>query len=208
MPVSRYEFRTTAPGATFVALTALDDRQILALTIDARAALSPVHARILKYEGGKLSLGPDVIVHVGASERGGSAAVAHFSDGALVALLPMPTDVIHYGIIGVPLPLPLQMDLKGELFPFPRGVEFPRVVTAAVGTKVYAALTRTLDAAKDSPAVLELAEVQKTGALLPLGLVAVGVPMLDVDAAADEFGALWLLYGDGRGSLLERRVCP
>lgn len=195
-------------GATFVSLTALSDREVLALMVDARAALSPVHARVLKLEAGKLSLTPDTIVYVGASERGGTAAVARFSDGALVALLPMPTDVTHFGIIGLPLPMPLQMDLKGELFPYPRGIEFPQVATAAVGAKVYAALTRTRDASKESPRVLELTEVQRNGSLLPLGLVAEGVPMLDLDLAADEFGSLWLLYGDGKGSLLERRVCP
>lgn len=195
-------------GATFVSLTALSDREVLALMIDARAALSPVHARVLKYEGGKLVALTDTIVHVGASERGGSAAVARFSDGALVALLPQPTDVTHYGIIGLPLPMPLQMDLKGELFPYPKGMEFPRVLTANVGNKVYAALTRTRDASKESPSVLELTEVQRNGSLLPLGVVAEGVPMLDLDVTADEFGALWLLYGDGKGSLLERRICP
>lgn len=195
-------------GATFVSLTALSDRQVLAVMIDARAALSPVHARLLELEQGKLVLRPDTIVHVGASERGGSAAVAHFADGKLVLLLPMPTDVTHYGLLGIPLPMPLQMDLQGELFPYPRGVEFPRVVTAAVGPKVYAALTRTRDASRDSAAVLELTEVQQNGALMPLGIVAEDVPMLDLDFAADEFGSLWLLYGDGKGSLLERRVCP
>ena len=195
-------------GATFVGLTALSDRDVLALMIDARAALSPVHARILRLEGGALSLQPDTIVHVGASERGGSAAVARFADGALIALLPQPTDVTHYGIIGLPLPMPLTMDLTGETFPYPKGLEFPRVSTATVGQKVYAALTRTRDASKDSLSVLELTEVQRNGSLLPLGVIAEGVPMLDLDLAADEHGSLWLLYGDGRGSLLERRVCP
>lgn len=195
-------------GATFVSLTPLNEREVLALTVDARAALSMVNARVLRYEGGALVQMPHTVVQVGASERGGSAAVARFADGALVALLPQPTDTTHYGLIGLPLTLPLRMDGKGELFPYPKGIEFPRVAAVTVGTKVYAALTRTRDSSKDALSVLELTEVQRSGALLPLGIVAEGVPMLDLDVTADEFGALWLLYGDGKGSLLERRVCP
>lgn len=195
-------------GATSVTLTALNDREVLALMIDARSALSAVHARVLRYDGAALMPEPDTIVHVGASERGSDAAVARFADGTLVALLPQPTGITQYGIIGLRLPLPLQMDLQGELFPYPKGLEFARVATANVGPKVYAALTRTRDASRDALAVLELTEVQRNGALMPLGIVAEGVPMLDLDITADEFGALWLLYGDGKGSLLERRVCP
>ena len=195
-------------GATFVSLTALSDREVLALMIDARAALSMVNARVLRYEGGVLVQQPNMVVQVGASERGGSAAVARFADGALVALLPQPTDTIGYGIIGLPLTMPLRMDEKSELFPYPKGIDFPRVATATVGQKVYAALTRSRDASRESLSVLELVEVQRSGGLMPLGVVAEGVPMLDLDISADEFGALWLLYGDGKGSLLERRVCP
>ena len=195
-------------GATFVTLAPRSDREIVALMVDARTAMSPVHARVLTLRGDALELGPDVILYVGASERGGHAALARFADGTMVALLPMPTDLTRYALQGLVLPFPLQMDLPAEPFPYPKQVDFPRVVTATIGQKVYAALTRTKDAASDSPAVLEITEVQKNGSLLPLGILAEGVPMLDLDMAADEHQSLWLIYGDGHGSLLERRVCP
>ncbi len=59
-------------GATFVTLASRGD-EALAMYIDARRVLTPVHARVLKVAGegaGKLALGPDAVVFVGSGTDG------------------------------------------------------------------------------------------------------------------------------------------
>lgn len=195
-------------GATFVTLTSLSDDAVLALSIDARTAMSPVHARVLTRRGKELVLSPDEVVFVGGSERGGAAALATFPGGERAAFLPMPSGVRDYGLVGLALPDPLRIDLPAETYAYAAGLDGARVASAPAGNKVYVALTRKKREGVDAPAVLELAEAHADGKVTPLGVVAEGVPMLDLDMVGDEHGALWLLYGDARGSLLERRLCP
>jgi hypothetical protein len=56
--------------------------------------------------------------------------------------------------------------------------------------------------------VLELGEIEESGAFKALCTVAEGQGFADLGLTADRFGTLWLTYTDAEGTWIERRGKP
>lgn len=209
-------------GGTDVVLARRKTGDVVAWLVDARISMAPVHSRVLRY-GVKLEVGPDVVVHVaGGSTRFLHGALATSDHGSVIGLLPASSEQ-GFGLISVELDGILTEDEPFSFSPYPNGLDGAPLAATQGGKSMLVARVRPSrapgehappsDADDDGGAVLptnvlELGRVDEKGVFSPMGLVPSLGSVTTVAAALDSFGALWLHYTDGRGSWLERRVCP
>lgn len=197
-------------GATLVRMVPRGERAV-AVYLDARMAMVPVHARTLSFGASGLALGDDAVVFVGGPpERGIDFALG---GGAryLFALVPMARETSDFGMAAVPVSDPPKDDVPAVWSMYPNGLDpAPVAATTKPGEPGPAWVARVRPEAREpgSPRVLELGRIDATGAFSSLGVVARNVAITDLAMATDPFGAVWLLYGTTSVTWLERRVCP
>jgi hypothetical protein len=180
----------------------------VALYLDARTSMVPVHARPLSLRGAELALGDDAVVFVaGPPERSVDFAVAGTSS-ALFALLPIGRDTSDFGMAAIGVAEPPKEDVSPVWSMYPNGLD-PAAIAGTVGSEdAWVARVRPAERMVGSPRVLELGRLDGSGAFRTLGALASGRPITDISIARDSFGSVWILYGDTTATWLERRVCP
>ncbi len=196
-------------GATSVTL-APRGSALLAISVDARAALTAMHARTLTYEGG-MHLGEDVVLFVGGpGDRRTAAALAVGATGPGLAFLPIAKDVGTFGLAIVRVDAPPRVDEPVSWSMYPNGLD-PAPVAAAMGpaSRTWVARVRPRMADPGSDRLLELGDVAAgEAAFAPRHVVAgTGGTPRDVSLVVDGHGALWVAWLDSSGSWLERLAC-
>jgi hypothetical protein len=232
--VAFLDSRYTSEGSMLQAFVALDDQQPVRLSddgagatavrflprdpepvaiyIDARTAMVPVHARPMTARGGELKLGADTVLFVGgAPERGVDFTVTQGGQVGF-ALLPIPRETIDFGMATIPIGEPPKEDVAAVWSLYPNGLD-PAPITAAPardGKGAWVARVRPREKKPGSPRVLELGRVDAVGAFSSLGEIATlggGLKVSDLSLVEDPLGAVWIAYGDSSATWLERRVC-
>lgn len=194
-------------GATSLAFVPRGDG-VLSLSVDARAALTGLHARSIAFEGGHVRLGEDTVVFVGGpGDRRTGAAVVAPSKGPAWGLLPIAKDVGTFGLALVRLDEPPRVDEPVVWSMYPNGLDPAPVAAVPAASATWAARVRPLDATPGAPRVLELGQIDPAGVFVPDDVVPTTGRPSDVALAADAHGALWLAWVDGAGSWLERLAC-
>jgi hypothetical protein len=194
-------------GATSLALSPRGSG-VLALSVDARSALTALHVRPVTFEG-KAHLGEDVVAFVGGpGDRRTGAALAVPPSGPAWALLPIAKDVGSFGLSIVRLDEQPRVDEPVVWSMYPNGLDpAPVAAVSPGGGKSWVARVRPQGPEPGSPRVLELGDLTSDGAFAPRDLVATGGKPSDVALALDPQGALWLAWVDAGGSWLERLAC-
>ncbi len=182
---------------------------LLALMVDARTALTAMHARPVIYER-RARLGDDAVVFVGGpGDRRTRAALAVPSATPAWALLPIAKDIGTFGLAVVRIDDPASVDEPVVWAMYPNGLD-PAPIAAASGPRTpsaWLALVRPQAAEPGSPHVLEIGELGANGAVILSGpLPTTGNPS-DVALSVDASGALWLAWVDSAGSWIERLAC-
>jgi hypothetical protein len=195
-------------GATFVEL-ALRGTQILAMTIDARVAMTPAHARPLSLERGKLVLGSDSVVFVGGSaERHNAGALATARDGTAFELVAVADGASAFGMAAIRVEDPPHEDEPVVWSLYPNGLDPAPIAATHGGPTMVVARVRPRTEDPKSSRVLELGILSREGAFAP-GCIIDEAPFIkDVEVELDRQGGLWVFYRDPRGSVLERRALP
>jgi len=197
-------------GATDVTL-AERGSELLVLYVDARLAMSPLHARTISYEAGKAHVGPDEVIYVGGgSDHQVLVALASDSSGAMLGLMPTTADDV-FGMAAVKIEAPPKIDEPSEISPYLNGINTAPITGTLGGKKMYIASVRPLTAAATSVRGLELGVAAGGGkfSYTTLGYVASAGSVKDVALMLDtKTGSLWVHYTDQDGSWLERRTCP
>jgi len=196
-------------GATALALSP-HGSGLLVLTVDARAALTAMHARPVAYDG-RLRLGEDAVAFVGGpGDRRTRAALVVPAAGPAWSLLPIAKDVGSFGLAIVRIDEPPRVDEPVLWSMYPNGLDPAPVASVSTGVAdpvAWVALVRPSGPEPSSARVLELAELGPDGALTARDVVPTTGNASDVVLATDAFGALWLGWVDGGGSWLERLAC-
>ncbi|HLK36546.1 MAG TPA: hypothetical protein VKU41_07315, partial [Polyangiaceae bacterium] len=192
-------------GATAVAMVPRAPA-LLALIVDARAALTALHARPVRYEQ-RLSLGEDAVVFVGGpGDHRTRAALAVPKDGPSWALLPIAKDVGSFGLATVRVDDPPRVDEPVVWSMYPNGLD-PAPVAAVSAAHAWVARVRPRESEPGSQKMLELGEIDAAGAFVARDPIpTLGAPS-DVAMVADAQGALWVSWLDPSGSWLERLAC-
>jgi hypothetical protein len=193
-------------GATAVAL-GVRGRSLVALTLDARAALTAVHARAVAYEQ-EVRLGEDVVLFVaGPSETRTRVSLALPAAGTGWALLPIAKDVRDFGMLVVRVDDPARFDEPSVWSLYPNGLD-PAPIAVAIGPgRTWVARARPQSAAPASSSELELGELSNEGVFAARDVVATRGHISDVAMASDPRGGLWIAWADSSGSWLERMQC-
>jgi hypothetical protein len=190
-------------GATFVTLATRGDDAV-AMYIDARRVLTPVHARVLSLAD-KLALGPDAVVFVGSGTDGRTpGALARGPNGHELALLPMDKDEKSFGMAAIRIEEKPRDDAATSWSVYPAAMERAAIACTQGTTPIHVVRTRPADAQPKAKTVLELGEVDAGGAFKTLCTIAESKGIVDPAILADPAG-VWLAYTDGDGTWLERR---
>jgi hypothetical protein len=179
----------------------------VAVYLDTRTSMVPVHARhvgVRGDKGDKLALGADFVVFVGGAPERGIDFALGLGNKELFALVPMAHDTADFGMASVPIHDPPKIDVPAVWSLYPNGLD-PAPIAAAGG---FVVRVRPREREPGSPRVLELGRIDDAGVFTTLGAVADGRRITDVTMAIDKDGGVWLLYGDSNATFLERRLCP
>jgi hypothetical protein len=188
-------------GATFVALAPWKDGA-LAMYIDARTALTPVHARVLRRGGdGRLELGQDAVIFVGGGvEARMSGAIATAPSGPAFVLVPTSHGVSGFGMASIRVDDPPKDDAPVVWSMYPNGLS-PAPVAATRGVApIRVARARPASREPGSRAVLEVGRLGDDGTFSPLCAAAESGSFSHLAIEADRDGSLWLAYTSSDGT--------
>jgi hypothetical protein len=203
--------RLSEDGAGATTLRFLQRRESpVAVYLDTRTAMVPIHARPLERKGNDLALGDDSVIFVGgAPERGIDFAVSSAGTKAF-AFVPMPRETADFGMAALSIEDPPKDDVAAVWSHYPNGVD-PAPIAASPardGKSSWVVRLRPREKAVGSPRILELGRVDASATFTSYGEIALGRGVTDVALVEDGAGAVWILYGDTTITWLERRVCP
>jgi hypothetical protein len=193
-------------GATSLVL-APRKGSVVALAVDARAALTALHVRPVTFEGHAV-LGEDAVVFVGGpGDHRTAGALALPPSGPGWALLPIARDIGSFGMALVRLDEPVHVDEPVVWSMYPNGLDPAAVASATEAGKTWVARVRPQGPELGSTRVLEMGTITLEGAFAVRDIVASSGKMTDVALVADAQGALWVAWLDASGSWLERMAC-
>jgi hypothetical protein len=195
-------------GATSIELVERD-YEIIALTFDARIAMTPTHARIVRVEGGRLALGRDAVIFVGGpAERHTGGTLALDKDGGAFALIAVNNAAEAFGLATVRLSRPPTEDEPVVWSLYPNGID-PAALAASRGVSpIRVARVRPTSNEPEASHVLEVGALAADGLFVPKCILSEAAYIKDVQLAIDRQGAMWLFWRDTRGSHFERRSLP
>jgi hypothetical protein len=194
-------------GATVVRLVPRGDRAV-ALYIDARMAMVPVHARPLSLRGKDLVLADDAVVFVGGPPERGIELTAAGAGASIFALLPMARETTDFGLAAIPVAEQPKDDVQPSWSLYPNGLDPAPVAATVGGATSWVARVRPSERMVGSPRIIELGRLDAAGGFTSLGAISTGKPVTDMAITSDSYGSVWILYGDTNATWLERRVCP
>jgi hypothetical protein len=191
-------------GATYVTLASRGE-EALAMYVDARRVLTPVHARMLTF-GAKLGLGPDAVIFVGGGTDGRTGgALAQGAGGSELALLALEKDEKGFGMAAVRVEEQPHDDAPVTWSLYPGAIDRAPLVATQGVWPIRVLRVRGAAADPNGKKVLELGELDAAGVFKALCPVAEGAGFGDLAIAADRAGALWIAYTDADGTWIERR---
>jgi hypothetical protein len=190
-------------GATFVALAPRGE-EVVAMYVDARRVLTPVHARVLG-GGAKLTLGPDAVLFVGGgADARVLGAIAQGAPGTELALLATEKDMKDFGLAAIKIDEQPRDDAPVTWSLYPGAIDRAAIAATQGVTPVLVLRVRPTAPNADEARLLELGQLEG-GAFKALCTVAEGKRFQDLAVAADRKGGVWLAYTDGDGTWVERR---
>ncbi|MFT3766561.1 MAG: hypothetical protein QM820_13760 [Minicystis sp.] len=192
-------------GATFVTLAARGE-EVVAMYIDARRVLTPVHARVLNGGGGKLARGPDAVVFVGSgTDARMSGVIAQGQPGNELGLLVIEKDDKEFGMAAIQIEEQPRDDARVTWSLYPAALDHGQVAATQGSVPVRLLRVRPASAEAKAKKILELGEIDAAGVYKPSCPVAEGSKYTDLAIAVDRQGAVWLAYTDADGTWVERR---
>lgn len=181
-------------GASSVALARLGPGQVLAVAIDGRSAMTPLHARTIEVAGARTTLTEDVVAWVGGPANSYTEVIAGASGGIGWAAVPLERDATHFGLATLELGPKPRMDTEASFFDYPNGLDLAPAAAAEVCGRAVVAFVRPTLRAPRSPAELVLAEPSSGRTLR----VAQARGFAGVSVAAATGGGLLAYVADGR----------
>jgi hypothetical protein len=145
-------------GASSTALAALEPNRLLAVSIDGRSAMTPLHARTLELIDGRAKLTDDVVVWVGGPAQSYTEVTAGASGGVGWAAVPLERDATHFGLATLELGAKPRLDTEVSFFDYPNGLDLAPVALAELCGRAVLAFVRPVLAAPRSPAELVLSD--------------------------------------------------
>jgi hypothetical protein len=169
----------------------------LALSLEGRTGMTPVHARPLRFVDGKARLDDDVVIWVAGGAQSLTEIAGASRDGDPWAFVPMEQDVTHFGLAQLHVGPKPKMGTPVVWRQYPNGVD-PAPLAAAAACKTHLVIyVRPSEARPGSPQELHLSELMEKG-LGPSRVIARGHSFADVSLAERPKGLLVSYVADDR----------
>jgi len=190
-------------GATSISLVPVGGARVMATWLDARQAMSPVHARRFEAREGGTAMAPDEVVFVGGPPEGYPEIAGVRVGEAASALLPLSTEK-GFALHGI------MVDWAGKAkiraLPYPNGMDVAPVAGAYACGESFVVYARPEAKEPGSPQVLEVATLNASGAIEAQEVVAYPGQVLELSAAAAG-DSVWVVYTAGTKSFAMRIGC-
>jgi hypothetical protein len=168
-------------GATSVAL-APTTKGVIAASLDARMAMSPVHVRELSLGAAGLVLSDDAVVYVGgAAERFARVAVTTSTSGQAFVLFPTPVSALDFGLAAIRVGSPPTADAPSTLLPYAYGLDPAPIAGAGLGSRPCFVRVVPESAGLHAPERIEMGCVGRDGLAVIVGVIARGAIYRDVE---------------------------
>jgi len=145
-------------GASSTSLTALGKDRLLAVSIDGRSGMTPLHARTIAFTGERPALGDDVVAWVGGPAQPFTEVLAGAAGGIAWAAVPLERDATHFGLATLRLGPTPQMDTEAAFFDYPNGLDLAPAAAAELCGRLRLAFVRPTSRAPRGPAELVLSD--------------------------------------------------
>jgi hypothetical protein len=191
---------TLSPEGTAANSVALasDGDALVALSIEGRMGMSPVHARRIDLSGKEVGLGPDTVVWVAGPTHPLTEIHAAGSTGGHVScLLPVERDSMRFGLARFSVEPKPATEVAVFWRDYPNGLQPSPVSVAAACGRTVVVYARPIDAAPRAPQELHLAALGTDG-LGASTVVAGARAFSDVSLAAVPHGLLLAYVADRR----------
>lgn len=188
-----------SPEGTTANSVALVRRQNdwLALFLEARTGMSPLHARAIAFTPQGATLGADFIAWVAGSAQPMTIVRAISDEQQTWAFLPIERDISRFGLARIAVADMAKTEPVVAWRDYPNGMDPAPIATALVCGRPMVLYSRPSSAAPHAPQELHLAAVLSTG-LGPSTLVGSSRGYSDVSLAAIAGGALVVFVADHR----------
>jgi hypothetical protein len=144
-------------GASSVALAGVGTRT-WAVSLDARIAMSPLHARTIDLvDRNAMKFGEDVVVFVGEAEAAHTETDLAISDGEPVAFVPLPKDAGGFGLASVAFGREPRLDSQAVWTMYPNGLKLPLFAVGHLCGEQWVAYVRPTEATPKAPSILVVA---------------------------------------------------
>jgi len=191
-------------GATFITL-APRGNDVVAMYIDSRRAMTPLHARTISLVGDQMRFGEDAVLFVGeGSDSRVAGAVAFSPSGLGFALMPTFKTPTTFGLAAIRIDEKPQVEAPVTWSDYPNGLDHGPVAATVGIVPVRVARVRPASKEVGSRHVLDLGELDPSGVFKPLCTAAEGSRFGDLGILVDRTGAFWLNYTDGQGTWVGR----
>ena len=191
-------------GATTLAIVP-HGANALAVYVDARRGMSPVHARTISLAP-KLALGKDAVLFIAGGAEPGTRVAAGASGAAAYALLPVAHD-LAFGLATVKIDGEPRTDAPVLWSDYPNGLDPAPVAATTDASRAFVARVRPSAPKFGSPRVLEIGTLDGSGAFAPLGVVATEGAPANVAIEGDGAGFV-LAWTSGGTGWAARYSCP
>ncbi len=191
-------------GATSVVLAPRGEGAI-AVYVDARRAMTPVHARTLTI-GPKLALGKDAVLFVAGTAETNTRATLGVKNKTAFALLPVAHD-LAFGLATVKIDGEPATDAPTMWSEYLNGLD-PAPIAATGDGALVIARVRPSAAQFGSPRVLELGTIDDKSAFAPYGIFPTTGSVTNVAIASDGATGAAIAYTDASGGQAIRVSCP
>jgi hypothetical protein len=168
---------------------------LIAIAIDARSGMTPLHGRRVHFTGGNPELGPDVVMWVGSSAQQLTEVFAVDTPLGARALLPIERDVSHFGLALFEIGAEPHMDPKLSWRTYPNGIDLAPIAGAAFCGSSFVAYVRPLTAEPGASELLAIAEMTPEGLGAP-EIAARARGFANVSLARAENGAVLAYVAD------------
>jgi len=191
-------------GASSISLVPVGAGQVIAMWLDARQAMTPVHARRFEVREKTTAIAEDEVLFVGGPPEGYPELIGVRSGGSAAGLLPLATDkgfALHN----------IMVNWQGKAIisalEYPNGMDIAPVAGATACGQSILVYTRPEGKEPGSPQVLELATVGSNGSIDVEEVAAYPGQVLELSAAATDENTVWVVYTANAKSFALRIRC-
>lgn len=191
-------------GASSVTLVPVGEGHVIAMWLDARQAMTPVHARRFEVREKTTAIAADDVVFVGGPPEGYPELLGLRWGGSAAGLLPLATDkgfALHNILV----------DWEGKTtvaaLEYPNGMDIAPVAGAAACGQSIVVYARPETKEPGAPQVLELATLGTNGSVDVEEVAAYPGQVLELSAGAIDASTVWVVYTANAKSFALRVSC-